>query len=450
MKISRVVIFIWVSLLLSGLALHVLDETGVKLLRSSSDDTIATLETSDTSDTSDPSNPSDTSNTSDTSDTSGLAPRPALEAVAPNTPGTLPHLAAALRRANDEVVRIVHYGDSQIEEDRITSTLRRHLQERYGGQGLGLIPLHQTIPTLSLRQRLYIRGEVQTAQGGPKRHMLYGLKSMRLPEGDLRYGPMAQAAEMDDALVSGSEEMMLTLQPLAGSSRHETIRLLADSGITMEVSRGATDTVWFHGRGRVYGLSLESKSGVIVDNIPMRGCIGTVFTKMDSMQLATFYRDSHTRLIILQYGGNAIPTNKKENTIRGICYALRDQVRYLRTLAPEADILFVGPSDMVEIDESGTAGTNPMVPVMDNTLRALMTRENVPYFSLYAAMGGEGSMLHWQEVGLAGSDGVHFTRAGADKAARMLWKWMEEMIDDVNDDENANEDGDEDEDEKAE
>ena len=356
--------------------------------------------------------------------------RASLEQVEPNTPGNLPHLVAALQHTDQRVVRIMHYGDSQIEEDRITSMLRRKLQATYGGRGLGLIPLHQTIPTLSLKQQLYMNGRLQTVQQGPKRYLVYGLRSWRLPEDNHRYGPMAQVAIMNDSLVPGSESLMLTLQPLAGSSVHQQVRLWADTSIHMDVIHAATDTVYLSGKGYVYGLSLESSTGVIVDNVPMRGCLGTVFTSIDETQLATFYRESHTRLIILQYGGNAIPMNKKESTIRGICYSLRDQVRYLRSLAPDADILFIGPSDMIEIDENGEAHTNPLVPVMDNTLRALMTQENVPYFSLYAAMGGENSMIHWQEIGWAGSDGVHFTRSGADKAANLLWEWLEKMLDD--------------------
>ena len=70
------------------------------------------------------------------------------------------------------------------------------------------------------------------------------------------------------------------------------------------------DTVRLNGRGNVYALSQESGTGVIVDNIPMRGCLGNVFTKMDSAQLASFYRSQNVRLIIMQFGGNAIPFNK--------------------------------------------------------------------------------------------------------------------------------------------
>ena len=40
----------------------------------------------------------------------------------------------------------MHYGDSQIEDDRITSLLRNRLQSRFGGSGAGLVPASQLYP----------------------------------------------------------------------------------------------------------------------------------------------------------------------------------------------------------------------------------------------------------------------------------------------------------------
>src|SRR6478609_2584787 len=40
-----------------------------------------------------------------------------------------------------ELVRALHYGDSQIEGDRITAFLRNKFQNRFGGCGVGLVPL---------------------------------------------------------------------------------------------------------------------------------------------------------------------------------------------------------------------------------------------------------------------------------------------------------------------
>ena len=357
---------------------------------------------------------------------------------------------AALDSVGSQPVRVVHYGDSQIEEDRITNVLRERWQKEYGGGGVGLIPLHQTIPTRTIRQWISINDKVQSAQGGPKRYLVYGPRSMRLTESD-DYGVMGQVAVMDSTLVKGSEDIVLHIEPIdkkrkphnyfnrvrvwtdsvdgyiltqdttlnpTSDSRHPLLYTLPDSCERCELH--------LQGKGHVYGVSLETPTGVIVDNIPMRGCSGNIFTKIDSTQLSNFYRETNTRLIILQFGGNMIPQTENPSTISGyVRSTLRQQVRYIHACAPEASILFVGPSDMsTNID--GQMTTYPLVPYMDKLLKKMAAEEQIAYWSMYDAMGGKDSMVRWVENGLAGSDYVHFTRAGANNIGKKLYQWIEE------------------------
>ena len=325
---------------------------------------------------------------------------------------------AALEESSNRVIRVMHYGDSQIEEDRLTDQIREALQSRYGGSGAGLLPLAQTIPSRTVKQELFMSGRRVQPTNGPKRYLVHGFKREQRTDG--LYGPMGQMAVMNDSLVKGSEEIKAIIRPLQPNAQYDRWQVFADSSVHYSISG---DTVFLSGRGGVYGLSQESRTGVIVDNIPLRGCIGTVFTKMDSAQLATFYREQNVRLIIMQFGGNAIPSNKNPGTISGIVKGLRQQVRYLQRLAPGVSILFIGPSDMLT-QENGEWITYPMVPYMDRLLRKMAQEENIAYFSLYQLMGGSGSMKHWQEVGLAGSDGVHFSRSGARKAGKAVAEWI--------------------------
>ena len=329
---------------------------------------------------------------------------------------------ASLAESSDRVVRVVHYGDSQIEEDRMSQQIREKLQALYGGQGCGLMPLAQTIPNKTARQQLRMNGRfVQPAQG-PRRYLVYGPKRDQRQDG--MYGVMGQVTILNDSLVKGSEEVTAVCTPLIPTAQYTRWKVFADTSIHYTFSG---DTVFLSGRGAVYGLSQESEKGVIVDNIPMRGCLGLVFTKMDRTQLSSFYRDQHVKLIIMQFGGNAIPFNENPGTISAIVKGLREQVQYVQSCAPEASILFIGPSDMLT-QEEGEWISYPMVPYMDRLLRKMAIEENIAYFSLFRWMGGAGSMKRWQEIGLAGSDGVHFTRAGARKAGNAVAEWIIEGI----------------------
>ena len=329
---------------------------------------------------------------------------------------------ASLQEAQNRKIRVVHYGDSQIEEDRMTVQIREHLQDRYGGRGVGLMPLAQTIPSRSVQQRLYMNDRLVSPQQGPRRYIVYGFKRDQRADG--MYGPMGQVALMNDSLVKGSEEIMTVCTPLDGRPAYTRWQVFADTSVHYSHSG---DTVRLSGNGKVYGLSQESETGIIVDNIAMRGCLGTVFTRINAEQLRRFYAEENVTLIIMQFGGNAIPSNRNPGTIQAIVSGLREQVQFLRTCAPNTSFLFIGPSDMLT-QTDGEWQTYPMVPYMDKLLRKMAMEEQIAYFSLYRWMGGSGSMLRWQEVGLAGSDGVHFTRAGARKAGNAVAEWILEGI----------------------
>lgn len=325
---------------------------------------------------------------------------------------------AALEQASTRRVRVLHYGDSQIEEDRMTQQIRDQLQQRYGGAGCGLLPLAQTIPSRTVKQQLHMNGRFVTPMQGPRRYLVYGPKRDQRSDG--LYGVMGQVAMMNDSLVSGSEQIMAVCTPQSNERRYTRWQVFADEGIEYSTSG---DTVRLNGHGAVYGLSQESETGVIVDNIPMRGCLGLVFTKIDSEQLSTFYREQNVKLIIMQYGGNAIPFNENPSTIQAIVKGLREQVQYVQACAPEASILFIGPSDMMrQVD--GEWQSYPMVSYMDKLLQKMSMEEHIAYFSLYRWMGGAGSMKRWQETGLAGEDGVHFYRSGARKAGNAVAEWI--------------------------
>lgn len=377
---------------------------------------------------------------------------PSVDVVNIDTRTYLGAFYAALDSASSMPVRVVHYGDSQIEEDRITNILRECWQKAYGGGGPGLLPLHQTIPTRTIRQWLSIDGVVQTTQEGPKRYLIYGPRSMRMTDSD-EYGVMGQVAIMDSTLMANSTNIVMHIEPmnkkykshnyfnrirlvaeniLGEVSTNDTLIPLSDDGVTHLADSTVRCDIRLQGLGNVYGVSLETPTGVIVDNIPMRGCSGNIFTKIDSTQLSDFYHKTNTRLIILEFGGNMIPQTENPSTISGyVRNTLRQQVRYIRACAPQASILFIGPSDMsTRID--GNMTTYPLIPYMDKQLKKMATEEQIAYWSMYDAMGGKNSMVHWVEIGLAGSDYVHFTRAGANKVGRILYEWIMEYPQSLN------------------
>src|SRR5204863_4807765 len=76
-------------------------------------------------------------------------------------------LFAALEtaRGGSRPIRIMHYGDSQLEGDRITAYLRNKLQTQFGGSGPGLIAVADIVPSFSVDRTISDNWKRYSAMG---------------------------------------------------------------------------------------------------------------------------------------------------------------------------------------------------------------------------------------------------------------------------------------------
>lgn len=332
---------------------------------------------------------------------------------------------ASLDKSGSRQVRIMHYGDSQLEEDRITATIRDFLQGKFGGGGGGLLPVAGSYFNKSF--------SVAASYDVPYRIVYAGTPEMRA--GHNRYGPLGRVG-----LLSGP--VTVTVSPLgvnkAPSRYYNTMTVLLGNrysdaavsckGETLTAKAGegmkrftfhlpdstSKASVRISGAEEIYGVSVDNATGVTVDNIAMRGCSGSIFTAINQNQLKEYFNNSNVRLIILQYGGNMVPFTKTEKNISAYMETLRKQIGYLKKLAPGAVVLFIGPSDM-STNVGGKMQTYPHLPMFVDSIRTAVLSSGAIYWDMYAAMGGQGSMAKWvhSSPALAGPDYVHFTTQGS-------------------------------------
>ena len=78
-------------------------------------------------------------------------------------------------------MHILHYGDSQIEGDRMTGYIRQKIQNQFGGNGPGLIPATNVYTTNTFKQ---------TFSPNFMRYTCFGLEKLK----NRRYGTMGSAA----------------------------------------------------------------------------------------------------------------------------------------------------------------------------------------------------------------------------------------------------------------
>lgn len=341
----------------------------------------------------------------------------------------------AMDSASVKQMRIVHYGDSQLECDRISGDLRERFQSQFGGHGVGLVPAYQTIATYSLSQ---------STSPELGHYLNYGPASARA--GHNMYGPMAQVNHVSgDAYITFQHRDAKTYPHAFPVSR---IVVLADGEGSMSVRcDSVVRSLKLEGSGRyvcalpggtkrltlsisgefdVYGIQLDDNVGVTIDNIPMRGCSGTNFLSISKKSIRPFFENENIKLIILQYGGNSVPHLNGPNSISKYMMSLRNSIRMFRKMSPESNILFVGPADMATI-KNGELQTWPVLPELIDSLREMSLDEGVAFWDMYSAMGGKGSIIAWNKAvpQLAGSDYIHFTPKGAKKISDILYETLQ-------------------------
>jgi hypothetical protein len=349
---------------------------------------------------------------------------------------------------SQQLVRIMHYGDSQIEGDRMTSLIRNKLQSRFGGSGIGLVPASQLYPySLSLVQQNsdnWDRYLVYGPSDDPIEHKRFGaLGSFCMLQSDtlapdeasrigwIKFNPTSSAYENTryfrqcrifyghnsepfiNEVFEKDQRIDATIIP--PSKGFKVIRWTFDEPVSnMMVQFRYTESP------EIYGLALDNTSGIAVDNIPLRGCAGLIFTSIDPQLLRDMYKELNVKLFILQFGGNVVPYIADNYRYYERWY-YRQIVR-LREICPGASVLVIGVADM-SAKNGEKFESYPNLDNVINAIRSAAFRAGAAFWDMQKAMGGKNSMPAWVNADppLATSDYVHFNKRGSIIMAQMFY-----------------------------
>lgn len=351
-----------------------------------------------------------------------------------------------------EKIRVLHYGDSQIEGDRITANIRNKLQGRFGGFGVGMCSPTPVYAQYSMKQENsdnWIRFSGFGKRDPQITHKKYGpmiafsrftpvrdslwerpeapvVAWLKFYKSTLGYANTRQFKNVYVYYGNVTEEVKVKVTSNGAVLAEE--RMPAGEGLNVYSYKSSTymDEITFefeaYDSPDFYAVSFEDDKGIYVDNIAMRGSSGTVFATTDRSLLSQSYSRLGADLFILQFGGNAIPCIKDLKGAKAFVNHFASQLRVIKSMCPKASILVVGPSDMsVKIKDEYE--TYPMLDTVVTELRNVTLQNNCAYWDIYKAMGGHNSMPQWvnAEPALAAPDYTHFSPQGAYIISNMLY-----------------------------
>ena len=341
--------------------------------------------------------------------------------------------------------RIIHYGDSQLEGDRISAYLRNRLQGLYGGSGPGFIPIVQVYQQVSA-QVTPSENWTRYAYFDPTQekfpHKQYGayssmsrftqayptpmdsltLDSLKITKATIEVGPSSKSYGLLQkfskiGLHYGNSVTPTTIKVFSDGNLIKNETLINDGNYhKFGIELGTTPTqLKIELESKIspdfYGITLDGSDGISLDNVAMRGGSGTVFAGTDSENFKQMYQQLWPKLLIFQYGGNSVPYLKDSLEVAEYADYLKNHINWVKRKSNNANVIFIGPSDMTT-KINGQMKTYPLLPYLNQTLKKVCLDNGIAFWSMYHAMGGKNSMKHWVDQELAADDYTHFSSSG--------------------------------------
>jgi lysophospholipase L1-like esterase len=358
-------------------------------------------------------------------DASGRALRGFFEALA-RTHRSEPHA----------ITRILHYGDSIVASDFVSSTLRRKFQERFGDAGHGFALIANAWPAYfhnDIERYATAGWKVSRITGPYAADGLYGLGcvSFRAERNTLArftttktdFGGRASRFLISyleepgggafEVSVDGAVQALVETHGDVKRARLHRVEV-ADGPHSFQIltKRGAT---------RLFGVMLERDTpGVVLDAIGIQGARIRFLDKQDDAHFAAQLAERAPNLIVYQFGAN--------ESADGFLYSMEDYHRTMKAVleqaqraVPTASCLVIGAMDRAAKRGDELISIR-VLPHIIAEQRKVASEVGCAFFDTFTAMGGAGSMATWVKRGLGQADLTHPTGVGAELIGTWIFR----------------------------
>lgn len=340
-------------------------------------------------------------------------------------------------------VRIAYFGDSMTDGDLIVQDVRQFFQEKYGGKGVGFVPITSESATSRIsvihrfspnwKRDTYMRTyrDQPTPPFGVSGQVFYAVDSLApnwvqyasgqnpknrlLPKPTLYYGRSLN----DSAFVKAVLNQDTVTFPLAPDKILNTLPLSTADLNRVRLGFHQADSI------PIYGVNMNASYGIQVDNFSNRGNSGLPLSQLNTPLMRAFEQeDIHYDLIVLQYGTNVMSSERLE--YGWYAQSMGRVVQHLRQAFPGTSILVVSIADRSHKYGHEMKTDSAVVPLLQ-AQKAYATQAQTGFVNLYELMGGRNSMVEWVEKDppKANKDYTHFNPWGAKAVAKMIFNEIE-------------------------
>jgi len=349
-------------------------------------------------------------------------------------------------------IHIAHYGDSQLEGNRVTGNLRQKFQEKFGGSGVGFVPFRDIASNINYSRYSSPNWTRYTVFHDRIKGTYYGMSGevFRFNNYARIKNDSAKIANGGDStLVIGYDKAILKVKHTLPYRR---MSIMYGKGTTknyLKIYNDANNTeiysdslnqsdyyvkkpiklsypvnnlkVELSGEGSLdyYGLMFEGDTGIYVDNYAIRGHSGDGLMLINPSYLAKQVKETNTRLVIFQFGANVVPSIKNDAGCKYIENAYYDLFKRFKDALPGVSVLVISVGDLAA-KSNGQYVSYRIIPKIRDAQQRAAINAGCAFWDLHDAMGGDNSILVWTKKKLATYEG-HLTTKGQEIMANLLF-----------------------------
>ncbi len=331
-------------------------------------------------------------------------------------------------------VHVLFWGASHTAADIWTGELRRRWSAELGEGGHGFVFPFKWAPG-SRAQDLQVdasKGWVVTRERaeGERRVLPLGMMGLVATSADpADFSIVRTTAENTLGREFDKLEVWLQANPDGGAVRADI-----DGKIQEMPTRGAAGSALVHtftlamgpheirlspagnGPASIYGVVVErSSSGIVIDQLGIPGMRADILLHWREDVFRGLVSRRKADLVVLAYGTNDV--GDENEPIETYLSTWRKVLLQVRSAAPDASCLIVGPTDRLAREDKRTM---PRTPAVIAAQRKVATEFRCAHWDAQAAMGGAGGMNVWTQAGLTAKDDVHLNRAGYERMATLM------------------------------